>query len=159
MVKLLSEARRTENGNERMRGRSDKPSTLAKTDCPDPNARPRQPGLGPLEAARRPAAGGPIAALAGEWVETWGTKGEGDVSYHDVYVLRSEGGRLAITCPGRPAYQFRGITFEDRRLRVQLENNGTVIDYDLLLDAAGKKLEGRAKTNRGANVTIAWDRR
>jgi hypothetical protein len=95
----------------------------------------------------------------GEWSETWGTPGETDVTYHDTYVISVEAGKLAITSPGRPKYHFLHIAVDGRRLVVKLENNRTVIDYDLRLDADGAKLVGRAKTNRGADVPIVWDRR
>jgi hypothetical protein len=107
------------------------------------------------EEARAPAR---AAIVAGSWSETWGVGGETDVAYHDVYEIKGSGTALAIACPARPNYVFQKISLEGDRLVVQIENRGLVIDYDLRLHPSGTKLVGRAKTSKGTDVPIVWDR-
>jgi hypothetical protein len=111
-----------------------------------------------------------LQEIAGRWQENWDVGKPTNIAYSDVYRLLVKDNVLTIACANHK-YEFEAISFKDKVLRFRLINKDKyetdknaaqastyIIDYELNYDASKKNFEGQAKTNKGANVKILWER-
>lgn len=123
-----------------------------------------QPAHAPGAAARRPGPPppSPYAPLLGWWRETWAAGSGREGGERDQLEI-SLPGRLVIWCPDKPHYRFDEIDFDGERLDLRLidardPQDPYVVVYELDLSPDGRRLVGRAKTNRSTTVNVEWSR-
>lgn len=98
----------------------------------------------------------PETVLVGQWEEYWGVGDHSDVAYHDVYEITLGGNKeIQITCPDRPDYEFKQITFDGAALSLRLDNSGFLIDYVLTFAEDQTLLTGTAETEKDT-FRVVW---
>lgn len=103
----------------------------------------------------------PADKIVGTWKETWGVGQDTDVNYHDIYIININiWNKVQISAPDRKTYKFQNISYENRRLKFELINTtgDYVMPYDLVLDKGGDKMVGKARSIKGKQVNIEWNR-
>jgi hypothetical protein len=107
-------------------------------------------------AALAHAQGQPATVIWGEWKEYWGTPGETDVKYNDVYrVIPADGGRVKVQILNKqhPIFDER---LEDGVLRFT-QKTSFEIQYALKLQPDGKWLAGTVTTPK-KSFDVKWER-
>ncbi len=104
------------------------------------------------ESAQRPA-----VTVAGEWKEHWGSPGQTDVTYHDLYrVAGANDGSIKVQILGRDQTIY-DEHLEGMVLTFTQHTDTYVVHYALTLQQDGQWMAGTATTPKSV-VNIRWER-
>jgi len=99
----------------------------------------------------------PAVSVFGEWKEHWGTPGQTDVTYNDLYrVTQTSGGNVKVQILNRNQ-KIYGEHLNGTVLTFSQRTDTLVVEYSLTLRQDGRWMVGTATTPKKA-VDIKWEK-